>query len=199
MATLTHLEDEAVLVEEARKGNGQAFVTLMKQYDRRIYRLALSFLRNAADAEDVLQDVTLKAFTHLGGFRGDSRFFSWVARIATNECLMRLNRGRPRQHVSLDEPAGGEDGSVLPLEIEDWRETPEKACLKSELQAIVAQGMEKLDSKMRTVFLLRDVEQFSIEETAQMLGISAAAVKTRLFRARLRMREHMNAYFKKGK
>lgn len=195
---LTHLEDEAVLVEEARNGNGEAFVRLLKQYDRRIYRLALRFLGNHADAEDVLQDVSLKAFVHLGDFRGDSRFYSWVVRITTNECLMKLRRGHLRQQVSLDEPAEGEDGSVLPREIEDWRDTPEKTYLKAELQAIVAEGMEKLDRTSCTVFLLRDIEHFSTEETAQMLDKTVAAVKTRLFRARLKMREHMNAYFKKG-
>ncbi len=197
MPITVHLEDEALLVEEARKGNGEAFVTLMKQYDRRVYRLALTFLRNSADAEDVLQEVTLKAFTHLSGFRGESRFYSWLARITANECLMRLRRDRSRPHVSLDEPEEGEEGSALPREIEDWRETPEEAYLKSELQAIVTQGMEKLDPKSRTVFLLRDIEHFSTQETGQMLDMTAAAVKTRLFRARLKMREHMNAYFKK--
>lgn len=197
MPSVVHLEDEAALVEEARKGNGEAFVTLMRQYDRRIYRLALSFLGNPADAEDVLQDVTLKAFAHMGGFRGESRFYSWVARITTNECLMKLRRDRTRQQVSMDEPEEGEEGNALPREIEDWRETPEKAYLTSELQAIMTEGMEKLDAKSRTVFLLRDVEKFSTDETAEMLNMTVAAVKTRLFRARLKMREHMNAYFKK--
>jgi RNA polymerase sigma-70 factor (ECF subfamily) len=198
VTTLTHLENEASLLDEARGGSAEAFVTLLRQYERHVYRLALRILGNSADAEDVLQETSLKAFVHIKDFRGDSRFYSWIVRIATNECLMKLRRGRGIQQLSLDEPEEGDDGSPLPREIEDWRGTPEQRYLKSELETIVAEGIDKLDRVSRLVFTLRDVEGFSTDETSTMTGLSVPAVKTRLFRARLRMREHMNSYFAKG-
>lgn len=197
MTTLTHLENEAALLDQARAGSAEAYVTLLGQYDRHIFRLALRILGNHADAEDVLQDVSLKAFTHIQQFRGESRFYSWIVRIATNECLMKLRRGRGVLELSLDEPEESDDGSPLPREIEDWRDTPEQKYLKSELEGVVAEGIGKLDRISRMVFMLRDVEGFSTEETSQMTEMSVPAVKTRLFRARLRMREHMNSYFTK--
>ena len=192
------LEEERGLLASARDGDAEAYVRLIKRYEQRIYRLALSVVGDHHDAEDVLQEVCLKAFTHLQGFRGDSSFFTWIARIAMNECYMRLRRRKTTASISLDEPIEGEDGSVLPIDVEDWRESPEKDFLKSELQELIARCLEKLDRTSRTVFMLRDIEQFTTEETAKLTGLTETNVKTRLHRARMKMREHLNGYFKRG-
>jgi RNA polymerase sigma-70 factor, ECF subfamily len=194
----THLDNEDVLVAEARAGNAESFATLINQYDRHIYRLALNMTGNQEDAEDVLQDSFLKAYSHLGQFQGDSRFYTWLVRIAVNEALMKLRKRRGASWVSLDEPAETDDRSLMPREIEDWADNPEQSYAKTELQGILTQAIEKLEPQFRTVFVLRDLEEFSTEETAKMLGLSVPAVKSRLLRARLKLREWLNKYFKRG-
>jgi RNA polymerase sigma-70 factor, ECF subfamily len=194
----THLENEDVLVAEARAGNADSFATLINQYDRHIYRLALNITGNEQDAEDVLQDSFLKAYSNLGQFQGDSRFYTWLVRIAVNEALMKLRKRRGTSWVSLDEPGEADDRSLIPREVEDWTENPERAYAKTELQDILSQAIEKLEPQFRTVFMLRDVEEFSTDETAKMLGLSVPAVKSRLLRARLKLRESLNKYFKRG-
>jgi len=194
----THLDNENVLVGEARAGNAESFATLINQYDRHIYRLALNITGNKQDAEDVLQDSFLKAYSNLGQFQGDSRFYTWLVRIAVNEALMKLRKRRGTSWVSLDEPAETDDRSLMPKEIEDWGENPEQSYARAELQEILNQAMEELEPQFRTVFVLRDVEEFSTKETAKMLGLSVPAVKSRLLRARLKLRELLNKYFKRG-
>jgi RNA polymerase sigma-70 factor, ECF subfamily len=194
----THLDNENVLVAEARAGNAESFATLINQYDRHIYRLALNITGNQEDAEDVLQDSFLKAYSNLGQFQGDSRFYTWLVRIAVNEALMKLRKRRGASWVSLDEPVETDDLSLIPKEIEDWADNPEQSYARTELQDILNQAVEKLEPQFRTVFLLRDVEEFSTEETARMLGLSVPAVKSRLLRARLRLRDLLNKYFKRG-
>jgi RNA polymerase sigma-70 factor, ECF subfamily len=194
----THLDNEDVLVAEARAGNAESFATLINQYDRHIYRLALNITGNQEDAEDVLQDSFLKAYSNLGQFQGDSRFYTWLVRIAVNEALMKLRKRRGASWVSLDEPAETDDRSLIPREIEDWGENPEQSYARVELQDILNQAMEELEPQFRTVFLLRDVEEFSTKETAKMLNLSVPAVKSRLLRARLKLREQLNKYFRRG-
>jgi RNA polymerase sigma-70 factor, ECF subfamily len=194
----THLDNENVLVAEARAGNAESFATLINQYDRHIYRLALNITGNQEDAEDVLQDSFLKAYSNLGQFQGDSRFYTWLVRIAVNEALMKLRKRRGAAWVSLDEPAETDDRSLIPREIEDWGENPEQSYARVELQDILNQAMEELEPQFRTVFLLRDVEEFSTKETAKMLNLSVPAVKSRLLRARLKLREQLNKYFRRG-
>jgi len=194
----THLDNEDVLVAEARAGNAESFATLINQYDRHIYRLALNITGNQEDAEDVLQDSFLKAYSNLGQFQGDSRFYTWLVRIAVNEALMKLRKRRRASSVSLDEPAETNDRSLMPKEIEDWGENPEQSYARAELQEILNQAMEELEPQFRTVFVLRDVEEFSTEETARMLGLSVPAVKSRLLRARLKLRNQLNKYFRRG-
>jgi len=194
----THLENEDVLVAEARAGNAASFTALINQYDRNIYRLAFNITGNQEDAEDVLQDSFLKAYTNLGQFQGDSRFYTWLVRIAVNEALMKLRKRRGASWVSLDEPTETDDRSLMPKEVEDWTENPERTYAKTELRDILSQAIEKLEPQFRTVFVLRDVEEFSTEETAKMLGLSVPAVKSRLLRARLKLRELLNKYFKRG-
>jgi RNA polymerase sigma-70 factor, ECF subfamily len=194
----THLPNEAALVSAAKAGDTTAFTTLVRQYDRNIYRLALNITGNKEDAEDVLQEALLKAYTKLGQFEGESRFYTWLVRIAVNEALMRLRRRPPQPEVSLDEPIEGSERSLVPKEIEDWAENPEQRYAKVELNRILDETIEKMAPNFRTVFVLRDVENLSTEETARILGLTVPAVKSRLLRARLRARELLAEYFKKG-
>ena len=194
----THLENEATLVAEARAGNAEAFTTLVHQYDRNIYRLALNITGKQEDAEDVLQEAFLKAYTHLDRFQGNSRFYTWLVRIAVNEALMKLRKRRGDRTVSLDEPIVTSDNDLMPREIEDWGDNPEQRYAKTELQEILNEAIESLEPQFRTVVVLRDVENFSTEETAEVLGLSVPAVKSRLLRGRLKLRDRLNRYFKRG-
>jgi RNA polymerase sigma-70 factor, ECF subfamily len=187
-------DDKGTLVAAAKAGDVAAFEELVGGYAPRIFRLAQNIMRNREDAEDVMQDAFLKSFEHLGDFRGDSRFYTWLVRITVNEALMKLRKRRPNQ-VSLDESLETEEG-LLPREIEDWGPTPEQRYSQKELNEILTGAIEQLEHGNRIVFLLRDVEQLSTEQTAQLLGLSAPAVKTRLFRARLKLREKLNKYFR---
>lgn len=192
----THLANEVTLVAEAQAGNAEAFTTLVNQYDRNLYRLALSITGNQADAEDVLQKTFLKAYTRLRLFQGHSRFYTWLVRIAINEALMELRRRRADRSVPLDQPIEtGED--ELPREIEGWDENPEELYARRELQEILAKALERLEPASRSVFVLRDVENLSTSETAALLNLSVSAVKSRLMRARLELRERLNKYFKR--
>lgn len=193
----THLENENTLLADARAGNGNAFATLLSQYDRRLFRLALKITGNQQDAADALQEALLKAYRGLERFRGDSRFYTWMVRIVVNEGLMKLRERRGDSSVSLDEPIQTDDDSLMPREIEDWGDNPEQRYSKTEFHAILNQNLDRLEPGLRIVFLLRDVEGFSIEETAGTLGLSVTAVKSRLLRARLKLRERLTRYFKR--
>jgi len=190
------LPDEHLLVERAKSGDTVAFEELVNRYERKIFRLTMNITGNREDAEDAMQDAFLKSYTHLDGFQGDSRFYTWLVRIAANEALMRLRKRRPNQ-VSLDEPVQGED-DVMPREVEDWDPTPELRYAQSEMQGILRKVIDELEPDYRIVFVMRDVEELSTEETAQALGISVPAVKSRLLRARLKLRQKLNRYFRKG-
>lgn len=186
-------DDEPVLVAAAKGGDVAAFEELVNRYERKIFRLALNITSNREDAEDVMQEAFLKSFQHLGGFQGDSRFYTWLVRITVNEALMKLRKRRPNQ-VSLDAPVETAD-DLLPREIKDWGPTPEQRYGQTELSEILSGVISQLDPAYRIVFLLRDVEELSTEETAQMLGLSVAAVKSRLLRARLKLRQKLSRYF----
>jgi RNA polymerase sigma-70 factor, ECF subfamily len=193
----THLDNEQSLVAAAQAGDSDAFVTLLNQYSRHIYRVGLSITGNHQDAEDVLQEASLKAYRAIAEFQGKSRFYSWLVRISVNVALGKLRKRALWKESSLDEPREGEDGGYIPLEIESWGDDPEKACLNNELQQLLAEVIQKLDPKSRTIFTLRDVEKFTIEETAKLLGLSIPVVKTRLLRSRLKLREELAKYFGK--
>ena len=195
---LAHLENEAALVAEARAGNSNAFAALMGQYESHVYRLAFNITQNAQDAEDTLQDAFLKAYTHLGEFRGDSRFSTWLVRIATNEALTRIRQRRPEGQVSSAECMGAEEEASRPREIKDDNDNPEERYSKTEMLEILSDAIESLDVSLRMVFVLRDIQSFSTEDTARLLGLSEAAVKTRLMRARLKLRHRLNARFGSG-
>ena len=192
---LVHPEDETTLVAEAQAGNAHAFAVLMSQYEGHLYRLAFGITQNRQDAEDALQDAFLKAFTHLGEFRGDSRFSTWLVRIATNEALTKLRRRPPEWWASPAESAGTDEEVSRRREIEDYNDNPEEHYGKTELLEILSEVIESLDPSLRMVFVLRDFQSFSTEDTARLLGLSEAAVKTRLMRARLQLRQRLNARF----
>jgi RNA polymerase sigma-70 factor (ECF subfamily) len=188
--------DESVLVNAARKGDMAAFESLVKRYDRNVFRIAQHITQNREDAEDVVQDAFLKAYTNLGQFQGQSKFYTWLVRIAVNEALMRLRRRRPERMVSLDEDVKTEEDS-MPREIADWTPNPEQQYNQAELKDILSRTIQGLPTSFRTVFVLRDVEGLSTEETAEALGLSIPAVKSRLLRARLQLRERLTKYFRK--
>ena len=194
---LAHLENETALVAEARAGDANAFAALMGQYESHVYRLALNITHNPQDAEDALHDAFLKAYTHLGEFRGDSRFSTWLVRIATNEALTKIRQRRPEEQVSSAEWTGAEEEISRPREIKDVDDNPEERCSKTELLEILSEAIESLDVSLRMVFVLRDIQSFSTEDTARLLGLSDAAVKTRLMRARLKLRQRLNVWFKR--
>ncbi len=189
-------DDEHILVKAAKAGDLSAFEALVNRYERRIFRLAMNITQNREDAEDVMQEAFLKAFEHLGDFEGHSRFYTWLVRITVNQALMKLRKRRPNV-VSLDNEIETED-DLLPREVEDWGPTPEERFEQTELQRILSTVIAELEPGFRIVFQLRDVEEISTEETAEILGLSVPAVKSRLLRARLKLRQKLNRYFRRG-
>jgi RNA polymerase sigma-70 factor (ECF subfamily) len=188
--------DEGQLVTRARAGDAQAFTELVNRYERKIYRLAKHITQNDEDAEDVLQDAFLKAYEHLDTFQGNSKFYTWIVRIAVNEALMRLRKRKSDRTVPLDEPIDTGEETVT-REIAVWEDNPEQQYSREEMHDILDQAVESLKPDFRTVFALRDIEELSTEETAEALGISIPAVKSRLLRARLALRERLTRQFKR--
>jgi RNA polymerase sigma-70 factor (ECF subfamily) len=188
--------DESALVAQAKAGDQNAFAELVNRYERKIYRLAKNITRNDEDAEDVLQDAFMKAYTHLDNFKGDSKFYTWIVRIAVNEALMRLRKRKTDRSVPLDEPVElGEE--TVQREIAVWEDNPEQQYSQEEWRRILDEAVDSLKPDFRTVFVLRDIEELSTEETAETLGISVPAVKSRLLRARLALRERLTRQFKR--
>ena len=189
-------DDEGSLVASAKGGDITAFETLVGRYERKIFRLAQNITQNKEDAEDVMQEAFLKSYQHLEEFQGNSRFYTWLVRIAVNQALMKLRKRRPNQ-ISLDEDVDtGED--TIPREVEDWGPSPEDRYEQSELGDILSSTIAELEPPFRIVFQLRDIEELSTEETAEALGLSIPAVKSRLLRARLKLRQKLNKYFKRS-
>jgi RNA polymerase sigma-70 factor, ECF subfamily len=188
-------DDEGSLVAAAKAGDLNAFQELVSRYEAKIYRLSWNITRNKEDAEDSMQDAFLKAFQHLDGFEGGSRFYTWLVRIAVNEALMKLRKRRPNQ-VSLDEPVVTDGDELMPRDLQDWGPSPEQRYARSELNQILTDAIEDLDAPYRMAFVLRDVSELSTEETAEALGISVPAVKSRLLRARLKLRQKLDPFFR---
>jgi RNA polymerase sigma-70 factor (ECF subfamily) len=188
--------DESVLVAQSREGDSDAYGQLVKRYQSKIFRLAQHITQNREDAEDVLQETFLKAYEHLDQFQGNSKFYTWIVRIAVNQALMKLRRRKNDRSVSLDETIDtGEDTIVR--EIAAWDENPEQQLSREEMGGILDTAVESLDAPYRSVFVLRDIEELSTEETAEALGLSVPAVKSRLLRARLQLREKLTRQFKR--
>ena len=190
------LVDESELVSRAQAGEDEAFSELVSRYQNKIYRLAKNITQNNEDAEDVLQEAFLKAYSHLKGFQRNSRFYTWIVRIAVNEALMKLRKRRSDRTVPLDEPVETGEEAVT-REIAVWDDNPEQRYSHEEMQQILDDAVEDLKPDFRTVFVLRDIEELSTEETAETLGISIPAVKSRLLRARLALREKLTRKFKR--
>ena len=189
--TNSHVDlSEAELIQRVLAGQDEAFRELVRPYEHAVFMATQGILRNEADAEDAAQEAVLKAFINLPRFRGDSKFSTWLIRIATNEALLKLRKERRQKlNDSLDEQRTDEAGDYIPRDFADWREIPSEALQKKELRQALSRALASLTPRLREVFILRDVQHFSIAETAQMLGIGISAVKTRLLRARLQMRD----------
>ena len=192
------VSDELKLVRAAKDGDVSAFEQLVKRYDRNVFRIANHITHSREDAEDVVQEAFLKAYSNLEKFQEQSKFYTWLVRIAVNEALMKLRKRRPERFVSLDEDVKTEDDS-LPREVADWSPNPEQLYNQEELRDILSRTIQGLPPTFRTVFVLRDVEGLSTEETAEALELSVPAVKSRLLRARLQLRERLNRYFQRNK
>ena len=190
------VRQELALVELARTGDGAAFSALIRRYEGKVFRLAMNITQNREDAEDVLQEAFLKAYEHLDQFQGNSRFYTWIVRIAVNQSLMKLRKRKSDRTVSLDEQIDtGEDTVVR--EIATWDPDPEVQYSREELNKILSGAVDELEPIYRTVFTLRDVDGLSTEETAEALELSVPAVKSRLLRARLQLREKLTRFFKR--
>ena len=190
------MDNDIELVHAAQRSDQHAFAQLVEKYEVRVYNLARKMMRDPQDAEDVLQETFISVFRHLKDFQGDSSFSTWLYRIATNASLMKL-RGRKTPSLSLDEPVESEGGDgALPREIVDWGITPEEALLSGEVRAQMDAAVDDLPESLRAVFVLRDIEELSVQETAEVLNISVPNVKTRLHRARLLLRESLSTYFR---
>ena len=181
-------EHEAALIGRIQLGERELFYDLIRPYEKRVFVIAFTILRNEADAEDAAQEAFLKALKHLGQFRSESRFSTWLIQVAINEARQRQRKN----HLEIMRPIEdqeNEDGTYTPRDFADWREIPSEALERKEIREKLVAAFGSLAQKYREVFVLRDVQHLSIDDAAQALGISAGAVKTRLLRARLMLRD----------
>jgi len=187
VATTTTDEE---LVQKAQQDDERAFGKLVERYETKVYSLAMKMLRNPEDAEDVLQDTFLRAYRGIKSFQGNSTFSTWIYRITANSALMRL-RKKKLPTVSIDDAGERE----TPINIADWSPGPVEQLLTQETQKAMDEAIEALPPEFKQVFILRDVEELSNSEVAEILDLSVAAVKSRLHRARLKVRNRLSLYF----
>jgi RNA polymerase sigma-70 factor (ECF subfamily) len=180
---------ERMLLTLAQDGDVDAFYALVRSYERPVFLTALAVLKNEADAEEVAQEAILKAFKNITRFRQESKFSTWLIQIAMNEARMRLRKDRRHLYDAIEDMRTGDDGDYVPAELADWREIPSDSLERKELREALTQALKALPEKYRSVLILRDIQQLNIAETAQLLGITEANVKTRLSRARMQMRK----------
>jgi len=193
IAAVAAEDSDAALVAEAQRGNLDAFEALVRSHTRRVYRTLMAILGQPEEAQDASQDVFLSAFKNLGGFQGRSKFSTWLVSIARNTAIQRL---RDRKSLeSLDEGAGEADEEFRPRQVRDWQDDPEQMYSTVETRELVEKSILQLPAKYRVVLMLRDLEQLSIEEVALNLGLSSPAVKARLLRGRLMLREALTPHF----
>ena len=190
----TFAREEYALLADAKRGDSAAFEILCKQSASTVFRVARQMMRNNEDAEDVVQESFQQAFIHLKNFNGDSRFSTWLSRIAINAALMRLRKEHRKRDVSLDESAEIDESSSR-LDVEDQGLNPEQLYAQKERQRILSEAMKELTPGMRKAIELRELGERSTEETARIMGISAAAVKARVFHGRRKLRERLKHYF----
>lgn len=187
---------ELELVRAAKRGDVDAFEQLVQRYSGVVFRVALHISRCPEDAEEIAQETFLRAFRYLDSFEERARISTWLTRIAVNAALVKMRGLRPTETVTIGEEAGGDE--AVAQQIADWRPNPEQLYSRQELSVMLRGALESLPNGYGEVFWLRDVEGFSITETAEMLGISVPAVKTRLLRARLQLRERLSQHFRFG-
>jgi len=196
--TDTTVEDDRTLLTRAQGGDISAFEELVARHEEKVYGLALRMTRSEADAAEITQDTFLSAYQHLAEFRGEAAFGSWVHRIAANNALMRLRRQRVLDVVTEDlaGPESTDRGSLAEVPETDWSRRADDKILDEELGRAIQEATDALPEGYREVFLLKDVEGLSYEEISEMVGISVPAVKSRLHRARLALREAIDAFYK---
>jgi RNA polymerase sigma-70 factor (ECF subfamily) len=182
--------DEAQMIAAILAGDTRQYHELIQPYERSVYKMALSFMKNESDAEDVAQEAFLKAFRKLADFRGQAKFSTWLISITLNEARSRLRRQSTVPVESLDQTPE-EGGHISPALLRDWREVPSEALERKEIRAMLMEAIGHLSPMYREVLLLRDVEEFSIEETATALMITPGTVKVRLHRARMMMQKEL--------
>jgi RNA polymerase sigma-70 factor (ECF subfamily) len=180
-------------LEALRSGDRDEFARLVDAYSGPVYRLGLRMLGREQDAEDVLQNTFIKILQHINGFEERSSLSTWIYRIAANEALMMLRKMRPE--VNLEEQSSDEDQDFMPVQFVDWSPMPEEIMESGEVKTYVEAAIKELPEPLRVVFILRDIEGFSIKETADALNLTESNVKTRLLRARLNLREQLSVYF----
>ena len=180
---------EAALIQRVCNGEHEAFYELVRPFERAIYFAAIGVLNNPADAEEVAQETVLKAFNALPNFRFEAKFSTWIIQIAINESRMKLRKDRRHLYESIEAQRDDDEGDYRPRDLADWREIPSEELQRKELREALKRAIAALAPKYREVLILRDVQHVSIAETAKILGITEASVKTRLLRARLQMRD----------
>jgi RNA polymerase sigma-70 factor (ECF subfamily) len=179
--------NEQELLRRVRDGEHELFYELVHPYERRVYAATFAILRNPADAEDAAQEALLKALKHIRQFRAEAKFSTWLIQIAVNEARMRRRKEHADRTEPIDNP--GEQENYTPRDFADWREIPSEVLERKEVREKMTGALASLGQIYREVFVLRDIQQLSIEETSRALGISTASVKTRLLRARLMLRD----------
>jgi RNA polymerase sigma-70 factor (ECF subfamily) len=190
MAGSSEVRDEAQMIAKILAGDSQLFHELIRPYERRVFAMALSFLRNEADAEDAAQEAFLKAFRNLSSFRGEAKFGTWLVSITLNEARSRIRHRDTIKMESLDEPSD-DQVSTSPALLRDWKEIPSEALERKEIRYLLQNAITALPLIYREVFQLRDIEQLSVNESAAALGISIGAVKVRLHRARMMLQKKL--------
>jgi len=190
-------DDDTALVQASRGGDVAAFEQLVKRYDAKLLRIAQKVTQNPEDAEEAVQEAFFKAYQKLEQFHGHATFSTWLVRIALNESFMKLRKRRGILEQSIDSNVlSDSDSTRLPFDVADWAPNPEAQYRATELREILISTLQRLTPALKIVFVLRDIEEYSLSETSEILNLSATAVKTRLSRARLQLREELSKYFK---
>jgi RNA polymerase sigma-70 factor, ECF subfamily len=188
MPSPTEGRDEAAMIERVLGGQTETFHELIRPYERSVYLMALSLLHNEAEAEDAAQDAFIKAYRYLGKFRSESRFSTWLISIVLNEARGRLRNKKPGLTDSIDD---NREDSPIPAQLTDWREIPSEALERQEIRTLVRHALAALPLAYREVFVLRELEERNVQETAETLGITTASVKMRLHRARIMLQKQL--------
>jgi RNA polymerase sigma-70 factor (ECF subfamily) len=197
-AAVSGADRDGVLVAAARGGDRQAFDRLAERHKQKIFLLAKRITRSREDAEEVVQDSFIQAFVHLDSFHGNSRFSTWLTRIAVNQALMMLRKKRQSREVSLDEPGGWGESPIF-LKIPDRRATPEQDASRNELYEVVREAVAQLPPSMRDAVQLGELQELTAAEATQVLGLTVSAFKSRLYHARSRLRQALSPHFQRGR